>query len=333
MKKTALILTLLLAGCAADGARETRPEWLDGSSERYPEARYLLGQGQGSSAALARDHARAELAKVFALRVSERSEDLSRAEMTSEEGTTRQRSETRVERSVQTETQRVLEGVRIAEIWRDPEGVHHALAVIDRLGESERLRSEIGALDQLIARAVARARGADALLSRIGAAAQAVQAQTRRDALQQDLRVLDITGIGVPARYERSRLQADFAELAARLRIASEADADPIGNLASVLHGAVRHAGFINAGTDDADYRLLSSLTLDASVADGWHWVTGMLELRLLDSAGQVIGSERFPVKASGRQASLARQRALSEVDRVLRGKLRDTVIGFASGM
>ncbi|MGE0081538.1 MAG: LPP20 family lipoprotein [Thiohalomonadaceae bacterium] len=332
MKKAALVLTLLLAGCAG-GARETVPEWVDGSSDKYPEVRYLTGQGQASSAALARDRARAELAKVFATRVSERSEDVASAEVITEGGDTRQRSETRVDRSVQTETQRLLEGVRIAETWRDPDGTYHALAVLDRLTESDRLRTRIGGLDQVIERAVARARGSDHLLARLGAASQAVAAQQERDALQQDLRVIDPTGIGVPARYERARLQADFAELAARLRVAVEAEADPIGNLASVMQGAVRHAGFINAPAGEADYRLVSSLVIDTSVTDGWQWVTGTLELRMLDKSGQVLGTQRWPVKASAQQAATARHRAISEVDRQLRAKLRETVIGFAEGL
>lgn len=332
MKKAALILCLMLAGCAG-GTRETVPEWVDGSSDKYPEARYLTGQAQASSAALARDRARAELAKVFTTQVNERLEDVASAEVISEGDSSQHRAETRVDRSVQTETQRLLEGVRIAETWRDPEGAYHALAVLDRLTESDRLRTRIDGLDQVIERSVARARGGDQLLSRIGAASQAVAAQQERDALQQDLRVIDPTGIGVPARYARARLQADFAELAARLRLAVEAEADPMGNLASVMQGAVRHAGFINAPPGEADYRLVSSLLLDSSVMDGWQWVTGTLELRMLDRAGQVLGSQRWPVKASARQVATARHRAISEVDRQLRTKLRETVIGFAEGL
>lgn len=332
MKKTALVLTLLLVGCAG-GTRETVPEWVDGRSDKYPEARYLTGQGQASSAALARDRARAELAKVFVTQVSERAEDVARAEVITEGGDTRQRSETRVDRSVHTETQRVLEGVRIAETWRDPEGVYHALAVLDRLTESERLRTRIDGLDEVIEQAVARARSGEQLLARIGAASQAVAAQQERDALQQDLRVIDPTGIGVPARYDYTRLRADFAELAARLRLVVEAEADPIGNLASVMQGAVRHAGFSNAAPDEADYRLVSSLEIDTSVADGWHWVTGTLELRLLDKTGQVLGTQRWPVKASAQQTATARQRAIAELDRQLRVRLRETIIGFAEGL
>lgn len=332
MKKAALVLTLLLAGCAG-GARETVPEWVDGRSEKYSEARYLTGQGQASSAALARDRARAELAKVFVTRVSERAEDVASAEVITEGDNTQQRSETRVDRSVHTETQRVLEGVRIAETWRDPEGVYHALAVLDRLTESERLRTRIDGLDDAVEQAVARARSSEHLLARIGAAAQAVAAQQERDALQRDLRVIDPTGIGVPARYDDARLRADFAEIAARLRLAVEIETDPIGNLASVMQGAVRYAGFVNAAPGEADYRLVSSLEIDTSVADGWQWVTGTLELRMIDKAGQVLGTQRWPVKASAQQAATARHRAISEVDRQLRDKLRETVIGFAEGL
>jgi hypothetical protein len=331
MNKAVMIIALLLAGCAT-GTRESAPDWLDGRSAQYPEARYLLGQGQAPSAAQARDRARTELAKVFATRVSEHSEDVARAELSSEDGVARQRSESTAERRVQTETQRVLEGVRIAEVWRDEAGDYHALAVLDRVSEGQRLRNEIAALDRAIARAITRARSEEPLLVRIGAAAQAVSAQTQRDTLQQDLRVLDVSGIGVPAQHERARLQADFAELAGRLRIAAQTEADPFGNLVSVVQGAVRHAGFVNAPAEQADYRLVANLALETSTADGWQWANGTLELRMLDGAGSAVGSARFALKASARDAALARQRLLAEVDRLLRARLRDTVLGFADG-
>jgi len=90
-----IIIALLLSGCAA-GTRESAPDWLDGRSAQYTEARYLLGQGQAPSAAQARDRARAELAKVFATEVNERSEDVARAELSREDGVARQRSESTV---------------------------------------------------------------------------------------------------------------------------------------------------------------------------------------------------------------------------------------------
>ena len=54
-----LFLSLVLA-CAARA-----PEWIHGSSGRYPFDRYMTGVGRGQSEDGARDSARAEIAKIF----------------------------------------------------------------------------------------------------------------------------------------------------------------------------------------------------------------------------------------------------------------------------
>ncbi|MHB8763015.1 MAG: hypothetical protein ACYDA8_01525, partial [Deferrisomatales bacterium] len=64
----ALLLALAALGCAGAPAQ---PDWVAGTPQQYPAARYLLGRGQGDTPALARDRARADLAKNFRVSVSE----------------------------------------------------------------------------------------------------------------------------------------------------------------------------------------------------------------------------------------------------------------------
>ena len=67
-----LILTTLMS-CA--GTPE-RPEWINGNSQKYESSRYLIGRGQSDIQAVARDRARADLAKTFQVGVLEESEDV-----------------------------------------------------------------------------------------------------------------------------------------------------------------------------------------------------------------------------------------------------------------
>lgn len=320
---TGLLWALLLAGCAGG-----RPEWLEGRSEGYPAERFLIGQGEAATAAEARDRARADLVKVFETRVSEESRESATATRLNEEGTVRQSTESKAERHLSTESSHLVEGVRVAEMWRDDSsGTYHALAVLDRVPAAERLRHEIAQRDMTTERELAAARGTDDLLNQIAAAVRATEALRERETIQRDLRVVDPSGIGVPSRYSLAELEADLQKLTKRLRLSVAAEGDPLGNLATLLAGAVSASGFVNVSADAADYRLTAALTLDESLTQGWYWAKGRLEVKLTDRRGAIRSVREWPVKASAQQPAVARQRIIGEVDRLLRAQLRPAIL------
>ena len=67
-----LICMLLMGACAK---APVVPDWIAGNPVEYSSNRYLLGRGQASSVGLARDRARADLAKTFAVQIHEKSTD------------------------------------------------------------------------------------------------------------------------------------------------------------------------------------------------------------------------------------------------------------------
>lgn len=316
----ALSSILLLVGCAST---LEEPEWLDGESAEYPATRYLIGLGQADSAGIARDRARADLAKVFQVRVDEQLSDRTTAERTGG----KQTSESHIERRLSVHTDQVLSGITVPAVWRDDSGKHHALAVYDRLKAAEKLRAEARSLDGLVEREIVRAREDRDLLARIGAAVRAADAQRTREQVQDVLRVVDVSGIGVPSPYDSARLDSDARALAGRVSFNVTVGLDPTTRLASLIEGSVTQAGFSTASDGQADYRLRGALYVDDVEADGWHWARGTLSLTLLDQSGQVRGSWEWPVKASGRQPELARQRLVQETDRALRKHLQQAIL------
>lgn len=328
MKKLIVVTalaTLLVTGCAS---KPTEPEWLDGTSEKYPQTRYLSGLGQADSAAVARDRARADLAKIFEVRIAEASQDSTSAMRRSGgQGGLEQATESSYQRQIDIQAEQVLVGVNVVEVWRDKSGQHHAFAVLDRFKAAERLRREISELDTATERAVAAARSGDDLLQRIDAAVKAAEAHRARDRVQRYLQVVDITGQGVSSRYETARLQSDYEQLARRLRVNTSAEEDPLGDLSTLLSGGVSEAGFSNASGDDANYSLIGSLKLDESRIDGWHWAKGMLELKLVDKSGHVRHVNHWPVKASAKQAGVARQRLSEKIQQMLSERLRAALL------
>src|SRR5690606_22051966 len=103
------IAFLSLAACASMD-RDTRPDWLDGSSTQYPAQRFVTGIGIADDLATARDRARADLAKTFRVSIDARSSDSERyREQQDGAGSTMDYSAD-VQRDLATRTQQVLEG-------------------------------------------------------------------------------------------------------------------------------------------------------------------------------------------------------------------------------
>jgi hypothetical protein len=227
-------------------------------------------------------------------------------------------------------TDQVIEGIRIAETWHDrSQKTYHTLAVLDRMQAGERLRTEIMQLDDLTGREMQNAKAATELFAQMDSAAKAVEAQRQRDVLQRELRVMDPTGVGVPARYDTARLNSDLNQLTKRLHLSPEVEADPIGNLASMLAGAIARVGFTPAKKGEANaYRLVGNLNLDESQSSGWYWTRGILQVKVVDADGNIRSSRQWSIKESAQQPGVARQRAMGEVDRVLRNQLREAVLG-----
>lgn len=325
-----LVLLHLALGCAGS---PVRPEWVGGTPQAYPAARYLLGRGQGDTPALARDRARADLAKNFRVRVSEESEDRVTYAGQAQGEASSARLEAQASRWIAARTDQVLEGSRIAEAWQDPESrAHHALAVLDRLQAGAALRQQAARLDGVTREALGEARANDDLLVKIGAAGRAVAAQRERAEVQRLLVVVEPVGTGTPPPYELARLEADEAELRRRLRVAPRALEDPLGGLERAAGAALAAAGFLSEAGEAAGYELDARLAVtEHPGAEGWHWVRGTLEVTLRERGGGVRGSHRWDVKASGQQPELARRRAADQAANLLETELGGVLVGFGS--
>ena len=318
MKRIAMASLLVALGACA--SQPAAPDWVSGAEQDYRPAEYLIGRGQGATGDDARDRARADLAKVFEAEVTAASAD--------EQSFKDARYEASSTRRIEIRTRRIVEGIEIARTWQEPaSGSHHALAVLPRLKAGNALREEIARLDETTRLQTRRAAETPDLFLKIASAGQALAAQAERHGYQKTLRVVDPTGTGAPSSWNVARLKADFEALLQRVRLAPRAE----GSLKPLLDGAVAAAGFIPAA--DADYVLEASLVLDASgPLDDWYWQHGVLEIRLVEAAsGSSRGLRRWPVKAAALAPGLAAQRALDEVDAVLKKELRPTLIHFAS--
>ncbi len=326
------VLLLLLSACASDGDRSpagARPSWVDEAYRVYPSSQYLVGTGEAATAALAKDRARADLAKVFSVAIDERGED-STVVRQDADGQQRQML---IRREIRTQTKQVLEGVEIADVWFDPEQKqYHALAILRRARTRRVLTEQIAPLDRQTGVYLEQAEASREVLARIAYLARALKLQRRRDALQRLLRVVDSSGRGIAVRWPLPAITAAIDDSFARLSVrpgARACDGSYQQGLEQALRGALAAAGM--ASDDAAGIDLLARLSLDDRVQrQGWYWLRGRLSLVLKDASGHVYGVRRWPLKQSATEVAMVERRIMDQIATILKRDLRATVSDFA---
>jgi len=167
-----------------------------------------------------------------------------------------ERLEQAVDRHIRTQTDQLVEGIEIADVWRDPDrGTFYALAVLDRARAARRLRAQMAELD---GRSEAALRQDDDPLRRVRGLYTALQAQWTRAALAavgDALTDLGVTGVDGAAPY----------------RLRARLDVQPVGQKAGWywLRGTLRLALVDAAGRPLAAQRQpLKAAALDAAQAE-----------------------------------------------------------------
>lgn len=326
-----LAALLLLAACGATKPQDATPDWVTGTGASYPAAGFLTGRGDADELAVAKDRARADLAKIFSVSISEQTKDTSSYSQTNANGTPVMQNTMDVSRNLSTRTDQVLSGVEISEIWQDPKTHRsYALATLSRSKAAAALRQQIGDLDAGTTAYLNQAQNSNDLFDKIAAAGQAVEAQETRAGLQHALQVVDVTGQGMPAPWPLAKLQADRAALLKQFQVSAAAEGRNPEAVKKLLAGALGDAGF--TVTDGAPYTLTANLdAADLKPQGGWYWITGTLQVTL-NGAGRAQGVRRWDLKVSGTDPELAEQRLMDQVAQYLQSDIQPTVLGFASG-
>lgn len=327
LKSFFAVLVLLSSACVIAGP----PAWITGEPAEYPNGQYLIGRGVGATEAEAQNRARGDLATIFEVRVA----------VTTESRTTVAQSGKKAQvdklatQQVSARTDKVLSGVTVAKLWRDPQTKDfHALAVLSREQASAGLREELLKIDEEVRQRMAAADAAADPLLKVGALSQALDASVRRDGFQASLRVVDPSGRGIEAPLARASIQVAIDETLKRLAVVPEVAADAgRQEFSGLLKGGLAAAGFLASDPAVAELVLVGKLTLtDLGRQANWNWVRGTVEVALLEKvSGRVRGSKTWPFKASAQDAETARSRALIEVERLFRQELRPTIISFAA--
>lgn len=312
-------------------AMAAQPKWITDSTLEYPSAMYLVGRGIGSTADEAQNRARGDLATIFEVRIEViNSDEINVARSGSKEQVDRKSSQ-----QVSAKTDKVISGINIAEVWRDPVTQDvHAIAVLPRAQASASLREELAKIDDGMTQHMKTAQAENDLLLKVGALSQALQATINREGFQASLKIVDPSGRGVPSPFTQASVQKQISDTLKKVSIASEITEDAgYKDFALVMKRGLAAAGFLAANAANADLVLESKLSLtDIGKADGMYWTRGTVEVSLVERAsGRVRGGKTWPVKEAARDARTSRTRTLIEIEKLLKEELRSAIVEFAS--
>lgn len=311
-----LIVTLLVPACA--GSPKT-PDWITGTkAAAYPEDRYLIGVGQGSSRPVAEDRAYAAISRIFKAEVTSQAKDWESYLNLEKKGNVQTERRLTVETMTKVSTDKVLENVTIAEVWSDPKtGLYSALAVLNRGAARASLSGRIADLDEAIGRDLKEARVATDKLTKLRGFRRAIKNLITWETYNTDLRV--VSGRRIPAEYSVSGLTAELEKfLNESLVVAVEVAGDHAEAVRqSVMQGLVREGLPVTARSarpglgknGSADLLVKGETRLwPADLPDPrFRYARWCADFVIVDSGAQrVLGS----VAQSGREGHLTYQEA-----------------------
>ncbi len=329
-----LLVTLLVAACMQSTAVMSTgdaPGWVRSEPEMYPNFKYMSATGSASQAEQAKARALSNLAKIFEVQIREVSTTSQDTQTSKKGGVETVESSARIASTVNLKTEKMVQGARIAEQWQSSADLtYFALAILDRTQAGNNIRSEMHRLDEETKHALDQHGRRDDALLKISDLHNANTLQQDRQVLQQTLKIIDIKGNGLPARWSLAELNERLQQELRSLPLQTAVKVDDIGGLNNVLQGAASKAGF-NVG--NAGYQLAASLETQQPIHQGdWHWLKATLKIELIAQDGvTIIGYQSWPLKVSASSPSQLDARMLKEAGMKLKQELLNSVLEFAT--
>lgn len=329
-----LISTLSLTACMQSTAvmsTAEAPEWVHAEPDMYPNFKYMSATGSASKTEQAKARALSNLAKIFEVQIREVSTTSQDTQTSKKGGVETVESSARIASTVNLKTDKMVQGARIAEQWQSSADLsYYALAVLDRTQAGNNVRSEMKRLDEETQHALDKHLRRDDPLLKISDLHKANTLQQDRQVLQRTLKVIDIKGNGLPARWNLAELNEQLQQELRSLPLQTAITVDDIGGLNNILQGAASKAGFI---LGNQGYQLIASLVAQQPIDQGdWHWLRATLKIELIAQDGvTVIGYQSWPLKVSASSTSQLEARMLKEVDKKLKQELLNSVLEFAT--
>ena len=254
----AVVLCLGLMVSASTGCTwftgKGKPGWVDGRSVDYPSSQYLTGVGQADTRSNAEDQAYAAVARIFKAEVAAQAKDWESYWVVENHGVSNAERRLTIDNVTKVSTDKVLENVRIADVWYDSESrAYYALSVMNRPQAEASLMEKVAALDRTIDTDVTESRQAIDKLAKVRALRRAGRNLVLREVYNTDLRVIRPSGQGTPSAYQVNELSGELEQfLATNLVLAVQVSGDhaePVGR--ALAEGLIREGLHVTTKTED----------------------------------------------------------------------------------
>lgn len=321
-------LISISAGCAWF-AGKGKPEWVEGRSSEYPSTQYLTGVGQADSRNSATDQAYAAVARIFKAEVAAQAKDWESYLVVENRGVSNAERRLAIDNVTKVSTDKVLENVSIMDAWYDTnEGIHYALAVMSRSQAESSLMDKVSTLDRAIDADVAEARQTTDKLAKVHALRRAGRNLVLREVYNTDLRVIRVSGRGIPSAYRVNELSGELEQfLATNLVLAVQVSGDhaePVGR--ALAEGLVRegfHVTTKTASTETGSAELVVRGTVRLFPIDVhdpyFKYVRWCSDFEIMDPVAQrVVGA----VARGGKEGHLTEREATAKTLRVIQQEL-----------
>ena len=205
-----------------------KPGWVDGRSTEYPLTQYLTGVGQAGTRSNAEDQAYAAVARIFKAEVAAQAKDWESYLVVENRGISNAERRLTIDNVTKVSTDKVLENVRIADVWYDSDSrSYYALGVMNRSQAEAALMEKVSALDWAIEADVAESRQTTDKLAKVRALRRAGRNLLLREVYNTDLRVIRLSGHGTPSAYQVNELSGELEQfLATNLVLAVQVSGD-----------------------------------------------------------------------------------------------------------
>jgi len=334
---TILLYVSLCTACSTTSSFDSSdaPVWVYSEPEKYANAKFLTATGSASKIEQAKARATSNLAKIFEVQVTDVSTVREDVRVNIEDDIETVKKDQRMASTVNLKTNKMMQGVQIAEQWfNSKEFTYHALAVLDRVQAGNNIRREMNRLDEETQYSLQQSEKRNDALLKIADLHTATILQRQWQGLQKSLKIIDLSGKGMPAQWSMAELDERLQQALRGLSLATSVNGGhEADELASILQGAASKAGFlVKKDAGKSDYQLVVSLDQEEPIKrDGWYWFRAILKLELISQDdATVIGYQSWPLKVTAGDRSQLQARMRTAVSKKLDDELLDSMLEFA---
>ncbi|MBI5416700.1 LPP20 family lipoprotein [Candidatus Poribacteria bacterium] len=303
----------------------SKPDWIDGSSEKYPEKSFLIGVGVAKNLDDARTLARAEISKIFQVQVSQSatSSESERTTKSEKSGQPSTSSDLKSAQETKTLTEMALVGVSIPETWNDEKNkTYYALAVLDKTKTRVSLANKISEEEEKIQAQLEIADEASLAIEEIKALTSAIASWDIKTALFAQKRIVDpIASEDLPIGTTRTEI-VNRKENALKkiIFIVQQKENQEASNIHEILKERITKAGFkvdssIPENKDTSITYIIIKYSVNIQPIDrgdpkwkffGWN---GTIEIAEAKSANSILAS----ISKDGQESHIVENTAKSK--------------------